>query len=86
MFQQSPDELILLSATFKKELDDLKRKGYFIGGKPEQTFLFKLDGGPSFYTPAPTSPFYFFIKESDIMSFEDVNLKNNPIDNSEPGI
>lgn len=83
MFQQTPKELIALSATFKDELEDYKNKGYRIGGQPNQTFLFKLDGSPSLYTPAPTSPFYFFIKETDIMSFEDVNLKTNPVDKTD---
>lgn len=83
MFQQTPNELVSLSATFKEELQDYKNKGYHIGGKPNQTFLFKLDGGPSLYSPAPTSPFYFFIKEADIMSFEDVNFKINHVDNTD---
>lgn len=81
MFHQTPNELILLSHTFQKELDDLKNKGYRIGGKPdEQTFLFKLDGSPSLYDNSPTSPFFFFIKDFDIMSLENVKDEKSTID------
>ncbi len=76
MFQQTPKDLIHLSITFKKELDNLKNKGYYISGNPSQTFLFKFDGSPTIYGNPP-SPTYFFIKESDIMMFEDVK-KNSP--------
>jgi hypothetical protein len=86
MFQQTQLDLILLSNTFKKELAELTQKGYRIGGKPEQTFLFKLDGTPSLYSPAPTSPFYFFIRDSDIMSFENVNENLFPVDKSDYAI
>lgn len=79
MFHQTPKDLLQLSNTFKKELDDLNNRGYRLGGKPEQTFLFKLDGSPTIYSN-PISPHFFFIKEADIMMFEDVNIKNNPID------
>lgn len=82
MFQQSPKDLIDLSKTFKKELDDLYKRGYHIGGSPNQTFLFKLDGSPSMYS-SPPSPNFFFIKESDIMMFEEVKNKNMPVDNPE---
>lgn len=82
MFQQSPKDLIDLSKTFKKELDDLYKKGYQIGGSSNQTFLFKLDGSPTMYS-SPPIPNFFFIKESDIMMIENSNNKNNPVDNSD---
>lgn len=82
MFHQTPKDLIQLSNTFKKELDDLNNKGYRIGGKPEQTFLFKLDGSPTLYG-TPLSPNFFFIKESDIMIFDNVKNKKSPVDNPE---
>jgi hypothetical protein len=82
MFHQSPKDLKDLSISFKKELDELYRKGYHIGGTPNQTFLFKLDGSPSMYS-SPPSPHFFFIKEADIMMFEDVKNKILSVDNPE---